>query len=581
MAGIFLWYKTETYDPKTVNNIFSSLGYKEGTLLDFNEWQVLVFPKSQYEIKNWLKNSDGIICGVGTFAYKGKVYNEALPYILADCRNAQLQLDQFWGNFLIFLRVGNRHILIRDGAALARLHGLTNYPVYSSSFAGLIRCSSKKLKLNEETVIELLATGLTSGIETLVTGIDLLNHSYSPKKLELIFTKPQSTVVPKNKNEALEQQVSLAKDFIKKVSDDWFNYMPESLFDVSLSGGMDSRFLTALIINQHQKLHLHTFWRDSNSHDPDFRIAQMVAEYLKMPISYKEVKSALELNEYELISRYKEAHDSCDGVIRPGTFWDEAFSTAKYRLSLAQIPYLRLSGFGGEQYRNMERLPLKSSRSFRSWITWEMIYRFAGHHFSDRYVMAELIERISTNLTKTLGNGTFNLPIFKEYQRKILVVSYRSFQTNMENRYGFLISPFSDTNLSIPAENAFPYLGDSLGFEIDMLKRVSLGLASLPSSYGFTFSAGEPLMQKLGVKLWQIVPPSVKMRSLNWYKNNYQDDFVSVMSKKSPFIKSLIDTVDSVNLPIDVKQMAKRRIRGKLVLNLGYFLKENERWLAW
>lgn len=581
MAGLFMWYKTENYNPDEIKNSFYSLGYKKGKHLEFKDWQVIVFPKTQYEISNWLTTKIGSICGIGTFAYKGKVYSEALPLILDDCYKAQLQLDQFWGNFLIFIYTNSRYILIRDGAALARLHGLTDKPVYSSSFVGLLRCSHQKKNLNKETILELLATGLTSGIDTIVSGIDLLNHAYKPQKLELFLTHTEKLEQPKSQIQALKQQVDITQRFIKKVGIEWFNFLKDSHFDVSLSGGLDSRLLTALILKCHKKLSLHTFWRDENSHDLDFRMAKIVAEKLKLPLVFREVKTALHMKEEELKSIYKEAHDSCDGVIRPGTFWDEEFSTARYRLSLAETPYLRLSGFGGEQYRNMERLALKSSRSYRSWIKWEMMYRFVGHHFHSSKVMKELEDRIIKNLESTLGSGTLDLPTFKEYQRKILVVSYRSFQTNMENKYGFLISPFSDTNLSVPARNAFSFLGDSLNFEIEMLKNISMELAALPSSYGFPFTVGETQKRKLGIKLWQVIPPSIKMRTLNWYKHHYHDDFVSTLSKKSSFINSLLETVDSVELPVDIRQISMRRIRGKLVLNLGYFLQENERWLKW
>jgi hypothetical protein len=39
--------------------------------------------------------------------------------------------------------------------------------------------------------------------------------------------------------------------------------------------------------------------------------------------------------------------------------------------------------------------------------------------------------------------------------------------------------------------------------------------------------------------------------------------------------------LESTQLPIDLDSVAKRSTNGKLVMNLGYFLKVNEKWLQW
>jgi hypothetical protein len=283
----------------------------------------------------------------------------------------------------------------------------------------------------------------------------------------------------------------------------------------------------------------------------------------------------------ELMNTYESGHNSCDGVIRPGTFWDEEFSSADYRLSLTPLPYLRLSGFGGEQYRNMERLPLKSLRSYRSWVRWDMIYRFAGHHFKDKRTLRKLEDRIILNLKTLLGKNFLNLITFKEYRRQVLVVSYRSFQTNMENRYGFLVSPLADANLSIPARSAYPYMAKSLQFQIDMLKEVSIDLASLRNTHGFNFLQGEPWKRRFGIKLWQVGPSSIKHKLFAKLNKYYRSDFIALLIKQSPFIDLLIKYVDSLDLPVNIMGLAQRNVRGKLILNMGYFLKANQEWLKW
>jgi len=581
MAGVFFWHKTQEIDPEKVNEAFSSLEYKPGKFLKLGDWNAIVFPKTSYNIQNWLVVSDGAICGTGTFAYKGKVYEQALPIIANDIRNNNLDPAKFWGSFLILANIGNRHLLIRDGAGLARLHGLRDKPVYSSSFAGLLRCSPTKLRFNKESAVELLSTGLITGNETIVEEIDHVNLSYEIKLIDQVLSSPDIHSAPKSRIEAIIQQVDIAKNYFINVSHDWFDYMPDSVFDISITGGLDSRLVTAFVLSLHRKIKFYTFWRNENSKDPDFRLAKNIANHLDIPIYFKEVRTADQLTDQELMNIFKAGHDSCDGVIRPGTYWDEEFSNSKYRLGLTPLPYLRMSGFGGELYRNMERLPLKSSRSYKSWARWEMIYCFAGHNFKRKKDLHLLESRIVANLEKLLGNGYLNLLTFKEYYRKVLVVSYRSLQTNMENRYGFLISPLADANISILTRLASRFLGNSLQFEIDMLNKVSPELAKLPNDYGIDFSKSESEKHRIGVNVWQSIPPPIKHRLFSLYNNRYKNDFVYRLANKSSFVKSLIQILESTDLPLELMEVAKRNVRGKLVLNLGYFLQANEEWLTW
>ncbi len=86
MAGLFFWHKTQDYQPVEINKVFTGLDYQPGKFLKLGDWNAIVFPKTGYEIQNWKTFSDGTICGIGTFAYKNKVYNETLILIANDIR---------------------------------------------------------------------------------------------------------------------------------------------------------------------------------------------------------------------------------------------------------------------------------------------------------------------------------------------------------------------------------------------------------------------------------------------------------------------------------------------------------------
>jgi hypothetical protein len=581
MAGFFLWHDSESFEPNEINETFISLDYSKGSYLSHGGWNVMVFPKTAYKIKNYVEYPNGYIFGTGTFGYKGKVYEKALPEIFDDITANKLRLNEFWGSFLVFCCFDNKAILIRDGAMLARLQGIKSKPIFSTSFIGLLRASKNKLDFDREAATELLSTGLITGNSTIIKQIEFIVYREELNGIKCLHSETPYQLDYKTKHEALKHQVEIAKEFTSRLSNDWFEYCPDSHQNVSITGGLDSRLLTALLLKKHRKFNFYTYWRDQDSTDQDFIIAKQIADFLDIELRYEKVSQSIALSDNELANLFISAHNSSDGVIRPGTFWDEEFSTIDYRSKLSNHPYLRVTGFEGEYYRNMERLPLTSSRSHESWVRWEMIYRFAGNNFTSKRAQKQTEDRILQNIKTLLGNGHLDLLNHKKYYREAVVPSYRSLQTNIENRFGFLVSPFADTNLSLAAIAAYPFLGNSLQFEVDMLKEVSPELAGLPNDYGFNFFTGESDNKHLITKLWQIIPPNFKHRIFTWYRGNYFSPYVKDLTEKSNFIKKINECLLSVELPVDMDKVAQRSVRGKITLNLGFFLFHNEKWLSW
>jgi len=582
MAGIFIWHNENHYKTDFINDVFESLDYSKGYFLSHDVWNAMVFSKTGYQIKNYLVQPDGFICGTGTFAYKGNVYEKALPWIYKDLIGNKLDLKKFWGSFLVFVCYSNKAYLIRDGAMISHLYGMRGKSVYSNSFAGLIRSSGSKLHFNKDAATELLSTGVLTSDATLVNEIGFIVHRKNLGRLYCLYSGVDSMPAVNSRNEAIKQQLDVTSTFMKRVSEEWFSYMPESHFNVSITAGLDSRLLTSLILQYHKKFDFYTYWRDENINDPDFKIAWQIAEYLGIPLQFKKTIPSSQLNDSELEELFTSAHNICDGNIRPGSFWDEEFSTADYRIRLSDLPYLGVTGFEGEYYRNMEHLPINSHRSYKSWVRWDMIYRFAGNNFTSKESQQKIENRIVSNLVELLGPGQMDLLTYKNYYLKVVVPSYRSLQSNVENRFGFILNPFADTNIAFAAIQAYRYLGKSFQFEIDMLKTLNPELAGLPNDYGFNFLKGPDFKLKFSIALWGIMTPSIKHKLFSLYRNNYASNYIDdLLINKSKFIRSLLEILESAGLEVNLKTLMKRDIRGKLVLNMGFFLKNNENWITW
>jgi hypothetical protein len=581
MAGLFFWHISQKLDPEAVNSRFSALEYKSGKLLQQGDWNAIVFPKVAYGIPNWLVFSDGAICGTGTFAYKGKFYEKAFPEVITDMKENRLRIEEFWGCFLILAAIGKKLVLIRDGAGIARLHAFHDKPVYSSSFAGLLANSSARLTFDRDAATELLCTGVLTSSKTLIKEIKCVGIGERSGHFTTIETRPACVDEPRDREEALSQQIGITRGFFQRVKHDWSRYEPSGVLDVGITGGMDSRLAAILAIDSKAPVVLHTHWRKKGLADGDFKLAHLLAQSTGLPLHMKQVTSPIDMDEDQIKKNFEQSYCLSDGVIRPGCYWDEAYCASDYRLGLTQPPYLRILGFGGEQYRNGDRLPYASHRTLKSWIKWEMIYRFAGANFVSNEAKKRIQAQIEHNIMERMGKVNLTLPNFKEYILRIWVPSYRSLQTNMENRLGFCISPFQDTCLSMPSLAATPFLGRSLDFQLEMISRLSPEIGSIENDYGFDFTRGEPLRLKIGALCWQLVPPGIKYPFYAAAHNFNRTNYIPDLSQKHKFIQELEETVLGLVLPLDFKKYRLVRSRSRLLLNLGYFLRRNGQYIDW
>lgn len=577
MAGFICWNKKHYLTVEKASAAFNSLDYSGGAFIDAGEWNIIIFPKKSYNIKNWISYPGGAVCCTGTFAYKGKVYEQALPLIYSDFMSRKIDMRQFWGSFIILIYDGSSLNILRDGAGLTPLYSLINQDVYSTSFAALVECSGSKLTFDPDSATELLMTGVFTGNQTLVSEIKRVLSNQKTDKINIAESAPEALPKPENKKTALLQQTELIKKYFNKITEDWENYFPDAPLDLGITGGMDSRLMAASALNCNAKITFHTHWRKAGNKDADFRYAGILAKETGIPVNIKEVKHPFDMTNSEIQDNFEQAYCLSDGVIRPGCYWDEAYSTAAYRTKIINPPYLRLLGFGGEQYRNGERLPLKSSRSLKSWVKWEMMFSFAGRHFNPEKEAERTEKIIEDNIKSQLNNDNlkFNLGNYKEYIRQIQSPSYRSLQASMENRLGFCLNPFLDTCLSIPSKTAIPFLGKSLSFQLEILSIISPKVAAIPNCYGFNFTKGEPLHLKAGAVVWQYLPPWLKHPLYAKYKKNFFTNYIPLLKQKHEFIKDLENIVLQLDLPVNFDKYRLVRSRSRMMLNLGYFLKRN------
>jgi hypothetical protein len=577
MAGLIIWHKKEMLELNNLKNNFQSIGYLTPKYLRMGNYSVLVFPKKKLSIDNWKEFPAGTICAVGTFGYKGFFYQKALPYIFNDIKNNQLDIYNIWGTFIIVIHLNSDLYIIRDGAITNKLYTHINKTILSTSFAGLIESLNTKYTFDSIAATELITTGVLTGNSTILKEIKELNTSGNYKDIKIIHTQCKPYPTPTSRRSAFEQQVQINSDYFNRVIKDWKNYSKNGIIDIGLTGGMDSRLLAISVLKQTKNVAFHTHWRKDQFNNSDFKYAFLFARKAGLEINSPEVKPPLEMSAYELQSNFHKSYNFSDGIIRPGVYWDEEYSTEDYRSYLNKSNYLRFLGYGGEQYRNGERLPLNSKRSLSSWINWEMFYQFAGRNFIDNHHARLIEKRIKENILESFNTTDLHLNLYN-YKRYIQLVqspSYRSIQSTIENKIGFCLSPFLDINLSIPSLLAVPFLGKSIEFQLNMMTKMSYNLAAIPNGYGFDFTKGEPAITKKGSIIWQKLPPWIKYPLYAGYKRHYYSDYIEKLENRNNFIKDILYAFDDLKLPIITYNQKKVRSRSKLILNMGYFVLHN------
>lgn len=578
MAGFFCWQNNVAQiSVEAVNDVFQKLQYKQGKYLSMGEWNVMVFPKYLYDIDNWIIFSDGAIACCGTFAYKGAMYEQALPILYQDINSNTLDLSAFWGSFVIIAYTNNEFSLIRDGAALTRIFTTEQMNILSTSFSGIVECLDNSFTIDKDAVTELLTTGVITGNRTIIKEIKCITINKFSKNFILKESLVKTYQKPKNRNQAIQQQIDILKTYTHQVSIDWKRYTKNAKFNIGLTGGIDSRLLAILFLQKNKEdVIFHTHWRKEGEGNKDFKYAHIFANETNTPIQTQQITDVFDKTASEVEQTFYNGYCLSDGVIRCGAYWDESYSTINYRKNIVKSPYLRIMGFGGEQYRNSERIPIKSFKNLHSFVRWAIIYMYSGNVFKKKKDRKRIQQIILNNFLVFMKGGKYNLWNFKEYIYRVQSPDYRSLQVQMENRLGFSINPFLDTQVSNASKLAIPFLGKSITFQLDMMKQLSPLLASIPNTYGFDFTKREPLKSRLASWLWNKIPSCISYPIYARSKNYFRSNYILRLSEKFTFVGELEDFVKSLDLPIRYDKFRLVTPRSKLLLNLGYFIKYNE-----
>ncbi len=515
---------------------------------------------------------DGSASGTGTFTYRCGNPEESLRSLVSDFREGRYDPACLLGHYFIFLFLPDGFSILTDGTGLVKAWHDGDGSFLTSSFLLAARLTESRV-LNREAATENLVTGGITGAETLLRGISVFSRASARLFSGIRFVIPATGEPgrsPASAGEAAGSQAALLTGYFRS----WSRLTGKSGPDIGLTGGYDSRLVLACAIDSFNDLQVHSHHRPAGSEE--LRIARMIAEGEGLGLVSPQVIPPEDMDDPMLERVLESSFRFNDGNISLHCNWMEEYNTAEYRMTVLGDRRLGMSGIGGEQYRNQDRLCIKPW-FFRQWLKYSCLRRVSGKAFTSARDEELILDRMRSKISEVLGfsSGKVFIDIYdlKRIQNEVQIPAYRGARTDAENRLSWYLSPLADVHIASAAYGITRFLKDSKRFEGDLIKLISPALAAYPTDYGYDLLRGEPVSARItGSSFENLLPASVKWALRERARRGDRAVRALDRIRTSPVLAGYIQNVTDAGLPVSVPALLARESTAHMVVALGYFL---------
>lgn len=521
-------------------------------------------------------STSGSAFATGTFVYRKGGPEESLKSLLDDFSGGCFDPAMLLGHYFIFLFLPSGLKILYDGSGLVKAYHDSSGSFLASSFLMASRLTGElhgTLTLNRDAAVENLVTGGITGNETLlneVTSFSRTSLNLFPGAEFIIPAPSPPGELPYSEEEAIRWQSGILGNYFSACS----RLAGASGADSGLTGGYDSRLILACATGHFTNLQVHSHFRPAGS--AEWRIARQIAEGERLAFVSPEVTPP-ELMDDEMLERIiGSSFRFNDGIITLHCNWMEEYNTLEYRVKVLGDKRLGISGIGGEQYRNQERLYIKPWL-FSRWIRYLYIRNTSGDVFPDRRDELDMVERIREKIISMTGFSSgkrwIGLEDLKRIQTEVLIPAYRGARTDAENRHSWYLSPLADITVSSRAYGIIRFLKDSNDFEAKLIKAISPSLAAYPTDYGFSLISAEPLrVRAFESAFGNLLPASLKWFLREKVRPAGRSGRVLKKINVSPLLAGYVQNVAEARLPVLLPVLLARESTAHMVVALGYFL---------
>jgi hypothetical protein len=448
---------------------FAAKRVAPGATVDGHDFTLFLFQKRFASGTQLVQFANGeFIAAVGTLFYKGKMGEPALRELHADYGEADLYAG-LAGQFGVVLRKRGRLAWFNDYFGVYHLYE-TRGVVTSSLLAAA--ATLPKLELSRQALYEYLFDAAVYGGETLFAGVRRLGVGRGPRHAPVA--------------ESFDEQVDAATAELVA----YFRMLRTGFGDEPLlgfSGGYDSRLLLAAALKAGLRPRLFVGGAAGTT---DVRIACAIADGERLALEHLDTASLDSPPPERFPAIVEEKLAYYDGLGIRGAINDgEEYHWRVRRMARASV---ELNGGGGEIYRDFWKLPDRpiQARDFvRRVMEFKNLDKVAALRGFNR-------DEYRERLVEKLGQETLTREDVARLYPVLRSSAFAGPTCKEMNLLGHSLLPFAEPAMAFPSCRV-PLEHKVCGrFEAEMIRRLSPRLASYPSTYGFRFSDGAPLVKR-------------------------------------------------------------------------------------
>ena len=477
---------------------FEDRGMRQAVEFKARDRVVWVFPKMKRECplgtvsldeENWL------VC-VGTLVYSGLPPARSVEEFFEDWKAGKVKWAELYGSFAALRSERGRVSVVTDRLGVQPIF-VDEQETLSTSFLALVKASAHSRRVNREAMVEKLATGYVIGPETLVEGIERLGGSESGRGLKSVeWTRPPSRGSafsrPRKKlEEVAEEQNAVLLKSLERVK----TFGEEVGAVLALSAGYDSRLLLGACEALGWRVALQTHAsRGSVDHDVNYKIVEAIASAKERKLIVVKTNVFWNWDPQEVYGKLAENMLFFDG--RNSFNMGALSETYVSGYSLATLAHngLRLSGLGGEVYRNYYWTVGNRVR-FESWTTSRLLYRTALAVLGGRRKWRQIGQHRRRKIERAIGADLREREsqlMLRRYYSEVRMPQCDGANNNAHNQVAYFLAPFMEWAVIKSSYDAVAAVGLGGRLEAEMIRRFDPSLANGPSHYGFPLGQ-EPL----------------------------------------------------------------------------------------
>lgn len=528
MGAFFFFPKSSSIDKTRVLDMYSKKGFGEPEIHQLGSYELFLFQKQLIKIPNTVTYKNFSIFAVGSLFYKGNSYQESIKTLLIDYINSDIDSDRLYGNFVVIIYKQNGQItIIFDKSFIKTVYYDPKNTILSTDIICIANSGIIPYTINKLSIIESLITGNLIPPSTYYNeiiridknSVQLINSDHI-QNYKLIFGRQYEINDYKESQQYIIEQLDGYFKDARNISNEFGAH-------IGLTGGLDSRLLLMLTRRNFADLLTNSFWRRNNS---DYEIAKKLASLAQIGFFSLENER---FNLHELDEMLETGYYFMDGQIRSQNFWQEPFSLPSYCTQIANKHFVGFHGAGGEQYRNADRLI--KNLNINNWVEYDWIYKQGGDFFINKKDKNEFIDYLVGKIKAKIDvkSNVIDLLTLKKIQNEVFNQSNRTTRVNFLNQLFFYFAPFTEYQIAATALNIVTYLGNSINYQIDLMRRIDPELCNLTTNYGFKLTDRLPfrynalpifvnaLPRKLLYKIY------LKYKTLNFNQADTDDNYIS------------------------------------------------------